>query len=505
MSSDVVLLGVDLGTSGVRMGLFDRSGRLLAETSLAYRPEAPKPGWSQIAPDLLWESVCRCAKDLRAGHNDLLGRVVSVGTSTMYPVLVLLDEHDKPVCPAILYNDTRSTAEAEHLSRVVGVDRFVRLAGIRPSAGSTACTGLMWLGREDPALFARVATACTLTSYVGMRLTRRVVIDESSAGVMGVYDISGKRSVLNDRLLSASGLSQKSFPEVMPPAARLGTLSEDARQALGVPAGVVAAVGTGDTTATAVGLALFADGQMGLICGSTDNFVLAHAEGKFDPAVVNVRHAVDGLYIAIAVTNATGAPADWFVREFFGGDYDAAFRAASEASADEDAPLVLPYILGERVPLWNPDAKGVVFGIGPSHAAGDLFRSLLEGTALADRACLETVRAAAPADMGSLVVTGGGARNDFWARMRADCMGVTLRRSSRNDHTLLGAAVLGGLAAGVYADWSDVRKVVDFAGDEQEFAPDAGGHAYYSRRFERSNALYRAVEPLFIRKGISCR
>ena len=301
-------------------------------------------------------------------------------------------------------------------------------------------------------------------------------------------------------LLDVSGIGRARLPEVVWPGDRLGTLTEEAAAALGQPAGVPVAAGAGDTACGALAMGLTDEGEMAVTCGSTDSLASLQRTAVFSPRTINIAYMDGHSWLAIAPMNATGSAVDWFVETFLGrapGRYDRFFALAARAPAGCGGAVFLPYLRGERSPVYDPSARGVFFGLTPQTHLAEMARAVLEGVAFGHRQILGMADVRLGRRVERVIASGGGTRSPLWRQIRADAADRPYVYSDCTEASALGAALLGGVAAGVFDAWpaaaAEARRTARF--EEVRPAPDAW-HCI-KRNFEVYSSLYDGLRHCF--------
>jgi len=568
-SRQPALLGIDVGTSSVKMLLYFLGKEAPAAERVrmaraAMKVDHPRPDWSEADPAAWWRGIRRAAKAL-----DLAGvRVLGIGTSSLFPALVAMDGRGRPVRPAILYDDRRSTAEVDELARspLAHPELHHVLTGNRVRPGTISLSSLLWMRRHEAAAFRRTKCFGHVSTFVGRRLTGRSAIDSTSASLTGLYatasgeawlrgvcraygisldkvgrpveDLTygnyldllaasrpdlkeqfladlppgeGRDAILGRRvelpaggwvtvLLDVSGISLTRLPEVLWPGQRLGGLTAEAAAALGLEAGTPVAVGSGDSACGALALGLDDEGQMAVTCGTTDCLMSVQRSAVFSVRTLNMAYMDSDTWLAVAPMNSAGAAVDWFVATFLGRGrdrYDRFFSLAAEAPAGSGGVVFLPYLAGERSPVYDPAAKGVFFGLTAGTRLVEMARAVLEGVAFGHRQILGMADVRLGRRIERVVAAGGGTRSPLWRQIRADAADRPYVYSDCTEASALGAALLGGVAAGVFESWqaaaAEARRVARF--EEVRPTPDAWHRL--KRNFEIYSGLYEALKHCF--------
>ncbi len=436
-----MFLGIDIGTSSVKAVLIDGNDRLAAQASAPLTVERPQPLWSEQDPDVWWRATVEAVRALPEKERRA---VKAIGLSGQMHGAILLDNADKPLRPAILWNDGRSEAECAELERLEPRSR--EITGNLAMPGFTA-PKLLWVKRHEPAVFARTQTVLLPKDYVRLKLTGEKVGDMSDAA--GTLWLDVRARDWSDAMLQATGLKRSNMPRLVEGNAPSGKLTAKAAEQLGVPC-VVVAGGGGDNAASAVGMGVVAPEQAFLSLGTSG--VLFVVTDRFRPnpakAAHTFCHCLPQRWHQMSVMLTAAAALDW-VTQLTGFKHVVEAVAAAEAQAQgsrPQSPIFLPYLSGERTPHNDPYARGVFFGLTPETNGADLVYSVLEGVAFgfADGkdALVEN-----GGKVGDISMTGGGARLPYWGRILASALDQPLTyREGGEVGAAFGAARLGRLA-----------------------------------------------------------
>jgi len=481
-------LGIDLGTSAVKALILDEEERVLATASTPVpAPRHPIPHASEQEVESWWTAVSQTLDQLRAAHAPLMARVRGIGLSGQMHGLALLDAEDRPVCPAMLWNDGRAEREAEEL-QAEGMD-LARILGVPAMAGLTA-PKLLWLQRHNPAVLDRARRMLLPKDVIRLHLTGNYVTDVTDAA--GTWLLDQKARAWSGLAIERFGIDRRLLPEVVESPTPTGTLRPEIAQRFGFSPGTVVAGGAGDTLAGGLGIGVVENGR-GFVSLGTSGQVFV-ATDRYRPAPEQVVHSfchcLPGRWSAMAAV-LNGASALASMSRVAGSDDIPALLAEVEAGFTGPSPLLfLPYLTGERSPHNDPWARGVLFGLGSDSSRAEMIQAVLEGVAfsLADGvAGLE----AAGISVGQVGFIGGGARSRLWARIIAAATGLTLGRFADGAHgAAFGAARLGRMAAGgpLVAEPPPVVETIE---------PEAALREAYLPRIEAYRGLYRALKPEF--------
>ena len=483
-------LGIDLGTSGVKLVLLDGNHHVVASADAPLEVSRPRPLWSEQDPQDWWRAVERAVAQLRAAAPAPWSAVRAIGLSGQMHGAVVLDAAQRVLRPAILWNDGRAFAECAELERLEPRSRAI--TGNLAMPGFTA-PKLLWLRNHEPELFAQARSVLLPKDWLRLQLTGDVVSDMSDASGTLWLDVAARR--WSGAMLEACGLSLEHMPRLVEGSAPSGALRPALALAWGLRPGVVVGGGGGDNAASAVGVGAVRARQ-GFVSLGTSGVVFL-AGDAFQPvpeqAVHAFAHALPGRWHQMSVMLSAASALAWATR-LTGADSEAALvaQAAQLSSAHRArAPLFLPYLSGERTPHNNPQASGVLAGLRQEHGPADIGYAVMEGVAFGLKDGLMAMQGEAAT--GELALVGGGARSDAWAQLLASALGCALRRAD-GAHA---AAAVGAARLAWLADGGDEAGVCIAPAGGRAFEPDAGEVAMLQPRYQRFRALYPSLAPHF--------
>jgi xylulokinase len=480
-----VVVGLDVGTTGVKAIAVEPGGRVAAVAEHGYPLSTPRAGWSEQDPEDWWRATQVVLGALRAQLGPAAG-IAGIGLSGQMHGLVTLDAAGRVIRPAILWNDQRTAAECAEIEERIGLERLIALTGNRALTGFTA-PKLLWLRRHEPDAYARIARMMLPKDYVRLRLTGEWAIDVADASGTLLLDVARRR--WSPVVLEALEIPAGWLPPVLesPDVSGL-TLASDA-----VPAGIPVAAGAGDCAAAAVGVGIDRPGPLSIVMGTSGVVFAALPAFASEPQarVHAFCHAVPGQWHAMGVMLSAAGSLQW-LRDRLAPEVPFADLVA-EAEAWEpgvDGLLFAPYLAGERTPHADPSARAAFTGLELRHDRGALVRAVLEGVAFGLRDSLELVRGlGGPVDRAR--ASGGGARG-LWLQIVASALDLPIELTAVEEGSAYGAALLGGVAGGIFSDVPDavgrcvlVRSTVE---------PDPAWRAVYDDTYARFRALYPALE-----------
>ena len=502
---DGYVLAHDLGTSGNKAVLYSLDGERIAADTQTYPTSYPRPGYAEQNPEHWWTATCTSTRRLLETASVSPASVLAVSFSGQMMGCLPVDRDGQALRPSIIWADLRSGEQAAGLEQSVGMDRVYRITGHRVSSSYSA-TKLMWVRDNEPDVYRRTHTMLQAKDYVILRLTGETVTDYSDACGTNLFDITRKR--WSHEIAEAVGIDIGLLPEAVPSTHVAGTVHAGAARATGLAEGTPVIAGGGDGVCAATGATVMEPGNAYVVIGTSSWIATASREPVFDPHLrtFNWVHVDGELYSPCGTMQSAGFSYAWLrdrADEFRsllgaggGADVD---RALTEAAARSPVGarnlLFLPYLMGERSPRWNPDARGAFVGLDAGHGSADMLRAVLEGVGFNLRVILDVFRGAG--EYREIIAIGGGARNELWLQILADIWNARILVPRYvEDATSMGAAVCGAVGAGLFRDFSNVRR---FNPVDHVIEPDLDRHETYARLYPIFNEAYEALVPVYRR------
>jgi xylulokinase len=494
------LLGIDIGTGGTRAVLIDETGRVIGSATAEHQPiSAPHRGWAEQAPDDWWAAACKAVPQCLANAKATVDEVESVGLTGQMHGLVMLDADGKVLRPALIWCDQRTEEECREITEKIGAKGLIELTA-NPALTGFTLPKIWWVQKHEPEIWKRVKKIMLPKDYVRFRLTGAHAIDVADASGTLILDVVNRR--WSKEMMAASNLSEEMLPKVLESQEISGKISEAGAKASGLKAGIPVVAGAGDQAAGAVGMGIVRPGAVSATIGTSGVVFAATASPEFDPKgrIHTFCHAAPKRWHVMGVTQAAGFSLRWFRDQFgAGGDssrdpYDRLMDEASHAPAGSDGVLWAPYLMGERTPHLDPNARGALVGLSSTHTRAHVVRAILEGVAYSLRDTL-TIFADLKLPTESIRLGGGGARGGLWRQIQADVYGMPVDIVEAEQGPAYGAALLAGVGVGV---WSSVDEACDTAVRvATRVQPNSASAAVMNKQYAAYRTLYPALREIY--------
>ena len=486
------LIGIDIGTSGTKSVLFDTNGNTVASATAKYPLYQPKNGWAEQNPADWWHAVCDTLKSI---SKEACGKICGIGLAGQMHGLVMLDENNEVIRDAIIWCDSRTSKECGDIENSVGHDRLLEITGNPALAGFTA-SKIMWVKKHEPQNFKRCRHILLPKDYIRFMLSGVYATDASDASGMQLLDVS--KRCWSDEVLDKLNIDKNLLAKVYESTEVAGFINEEAAKLCGLEKGIPIAAGAGDNAAAAIGMGVCENGKAFTTIG-TSGVVFAHTDEMiFDKKgrIHTFCCAVPGAWHVMGVTQAAGLSLSWFKKQFAKDlSYREIDRLCENISIGADKLIYLPYLMGERTPVLDTNARGVFFGLSAMHTMAHMARAVMEGVSYSLKNCLDVLNENG-VNTTDMALCGGGAKGEFWRGMIADVYGMPVKIMRSDEGAALGAAILAGCASKIFKDVYDgCRRCVNV---KQEQQPNRENHAEYKNFYEIYNSLYAPLEKSFL-------
>ncbi|MGH2723695.1 MAG: FGGY-family carbohydrate kinase [Actinomycetota bacterium] len=475
-----VLLGVDVGTTATKAVLLDPGGGIVGEAERPVRLYSPHPGWAEEDTEEWWGNVRELTRELAAPR-----KIAAVGFSGMVPCVILLDEAGQVLRRSIQQNDARAIEQIRKLRERLAEARVLERTGSPITQQSVGPT-LMWLAEHESEAWGRARAVVGSYDLMAFRMTGERTVEANWALESGLYDLHDDRWARD--IVEAAGADAALLPPVRRAHEVVGHVTDEAAAETGIPTGTPVVAGSADHVASAFAAGIVDEGDLLVKLGGAGDILLATGTPLVDPRLYLDFHLVPGRYMPNGCMAASGSLILWFQRNIAAGaSLEELDREAEAAGPGAGGVVALPYFLGEKTPINDPEARGAFVGLHLGHDRGHLFRAVLEAIAFGFRHHVDvfTERGHPPR---RVRVTNGGARSWVWTQVTADVLGMPLEKLASRGGSAVGAAFAAGMGIGAFSDWREIDRFLEVADVVEPRGDDAYERAYRSYR-----ALYPAM------------
>ena len=487
----MLYIGIDLGTSAMKLLLMDAHGRIKNVVSKEYPLEFPQPGWSQQRPEDWRKALFEGIPELLAGFDG--AEVAGIGAGGQMHGLVVLDEADNVIRPAILWNDGRTAKQVDYLNNEIGKDKLSALTANIAFAGFTA-PKILWMKENEPENFARIAKIMLPKDYINYCLTGIHACDYSDASGMLLLDVQHKR--WSQEMMDICGVSESQMPQLFESFDCIGTVKPEIAAALGLSTNVMVAAGAGDNAAAAIGTGVVGEGGCNISLGTSGTvFISSESFGVDDSNGLHAFAHADGGWHLMGCMLSAASCNKWLLEGILNTrDYSEEQSAIEEEKLGANHVFFLPYLMGERSPINDTNARGTFIGITMDTTRADLVQAVLEGVAFAIRDSVEVARSLG-ITINRSKVCGGGAKSPLWKRIFANVLNCQLEIPISEQGPGMGGAMLAMVACGEYATVKECCESLCATASTVEPEPELV--AKYEARYQQFRKIYPALKALF--------
>jgi xylulokinase len=484
-------LGIDIGTTSTKVALIDSMGNILADASRPSILTSARATWAEEDPEQWWQNVCALTPEVISKARIRPVEISAVGASGMVPALILLDAKGQLLRPAIQQNDARAVNEIAEQRRQTDESEILARTG---SAITQQSIGpkLAWLRRHEADVIRQAAHLMGSYDYVVYRLTGQFSIERNWALESGLFDL--EREDWDDTLLQLASIDRSLLGRINWPADIAGKLNDNAAHQTGLPAGIPVVAGSADHIASAFSAGMRQEGDLLVKLGGAGDILFSLDRAETDPRLFLDYHVIPGKFLINGCMASSGSLIRWFRDEFATDlDYAQLDDQAAPLPAGSEGLVLLPYFLGEKTPLNDPNARGTLVGLTLSHTRAHLYRAILEGIAFGFKHHLE-VLAEHKHNPKRVRITNGGAHSVLWPQITADVLGLQLEQIAHHPGSSLGAAFLAGKGVGAFNDWSEIEAFIQIS---SVIKPDLDNHERYRTLFKIYREVYEDLKATY--------
>jgi len=491
------LLGIDIGTSGTKGVLMDREGKIFTRAGREYSIDIPQPGWAEQDPKMWWEATTRVIREVLKKSEVNPQQIRGIGLSGQMHGTVFLDKNLQPFRPAIIWADQRSSSQCESIYRKIGKERLAELTG-SPIATGFMFSTLLWMKENQPEVFNQIYKVILAKDYIRYKLTGNLGVEVTDASSTLLLDI--KRRCWSEELLGILGLPLDILSkEVHESQEVAGYLLAEVARDTGLLEGIPVVYGGGDQSMQAVGNGVIRPGILSSTIGTGGQLFITVDKFTYDPRlrIHTFCHAIPNTYHLLGAILSAGLSLKWLRENILQApdSYQIFDEEVEKIRAGSEGIIFLPYLLGERSPYMNSQAKGVFFGLNLKHHRAHMIRAIMEGVVFALRDCLEVFEEL-DVKVERVIASGGGANSKVWRQMQADIFNKEISMTQSIEQAAMGAAILAGVGVRIYKDVEDgCKKVVKLK--EEKIKPIPENVDIYHKQFEIYKSLYQDLKEDF--------
>ncbi len=500
-----LLLGIDIGTSACKIAVFEKNGTVIAAGTGDYPVYYPQPGWAEQNPDEWWAAVCETIKTLLERNHIDAQEIAGVGIDGQSWSAIPIDQEGNVLANTPIWMDTRAQDICDRINREIGEENIFALTGnsLQPSYTTAK---ILWYKENLPQMYENIDKILQSNAFIAYRLTDALSHDMSQGYGVHCYDM--KNGCWNDEMCEKMGIPRSFLPELVPSHQVVGTVTPKAAEKTGLAVGTPVVAGGLDAACGTLGAGVIHVGETQEQGGQAGGMSICIEEYAADPRLIMGAHVVPGQWLLQGGTVGGGGVMRWFEKEFAGYEREIADRVgkssldqlneiAQETPPGSDGVVFLPYMAGERSPIWDPNAKGVYYGLDFNKTKGHMVRAAMEGVAFSLKHNLDIAEDTG-AKVEELRAMGGSANSLLWTQIKSDITGKPIVVPSSDTATTLGAVILAGVGVGVYKDFEEaVHMTVKLT---RRHEPDMEKHRLYQKNYEMYLELYESLKSL-MRKG----
>ena len=486
-----LLLGVDIGTSSCKTALFDPEGKVVAQGGCEYPVSYPRKGWAEQDPAQWWEGVCRAVREMISDNGIDPAEIAGIGTDGQSWSAIALDREGNVLCPTPIWTDTRSEEICRETKDRLTAEKLFGLCG-NPAKPGYTWPKILWYRKHRPEVFEKTEKILQSNSYIVYRMTGEITQDLSQGYGLACFDM--RKGCWDEEMCEALGIPRRMLPEIVPCHQIVGKLTVDAAKQMGLREGIPVAAGGLDAACGTLGAGVVSPGQTQEQGGQAGGMSICIDQYAADPRLILGFHVVPGRWLLQGGTTGGGGALKW-LRETMCPELSFAEMSALAETAEPGSGGVtfLPYMAGERSPIWDPKACGVFFGLNFGVTRAQMIRACMEGVAYSLRHNLETA-AEAGARAGVLRAMGGSANSRIWTQIKADVTGCGIEVPGSDTATTLGAAMLAGVGTGVWQGFEEAARQTIRV--NRTYEPDPAVKEIYDRGYETYRKLYGNLKDL---------
>ena len=493
------VIGIDIGTTSMKAAIISDAGQVIAQAVASQHLISRYPAWAEEDPNEWWKSVTLLVADCLTQSGMTKADIRGIGVSGMVPALLVLDDNGIPERLSIQQNDARTAREIEEMKSLIGDDYAYELTGSSITQQSIG-PKLLWLRKYEPEVMRNAHAILGSYDYINFKLTGVLGVERNWALESGLYD--PRHGVWAENILAALQIEPSLLPEIRAPQDFLGTVTPRAAAETGLQEGTPVVAGCADHVASTFAAGVVHEGELNIKFGGAGDILYCSKNFMTNPRLFVDYHLVPEMYLLNGCMASSGSLIKWFVDQFCQVEKRSDQEGETpykhldtEAASLSTSVIVLPYFIGEKTPIMDPQARGVIFGLGLNHSKVHIYRAILEAVAFGFRHHLDVMRESGCLPT-KVVATDGGSRSSLWRQISSDVLGLPVHSISNHIGSTLGAAFAAGIAVGIYSSWEDIKLFVEII-DTME--PDPVAQVRYTEKYHIYRALYDKLRDEFPR------
>ena len=485
------ILAIDIGTTSVKALIMTEEGKVAAEASAGHSLYSPMPGWAEECPEQWVDGVTRTVHELKEKAAEAFDDVAVIGVCGMVPAIVLLGEDGNVLRNSIQQNDARCTEQIERLKENIHQQwLFERTGGFTNQ--QHILPRLLWVKENEPAIWNKVRRIMGSYDYINYLLTGGYSLEKNWAVESGAWDIHKNRWI--DEMLDPYGILKEWLPAVHEPGEVIGTTCTEISRTMGLPAGIPVIAGSADHVAATLACGIVDEGDLLIKFGGAGDILYCTEDIAPDERLFFDIHDISGKYLLNGCMAASGSLLRWYVNGILGSiaDYAELDAEAEAISAGSDGLVVLPYFLGEKTPIFDPEARGVFFGLTLTHTRAHMYRAILESVIFGFRHHLDVLREKG-LEPARIFAADGGAKSPLWCQIAADILGRPVYAFQDGTGSAFGTALLAGHSVGIIKDWTGIKALLP---EPAEYKPEPENIEAYNKQYAVYGKLYENTKAL---------
>ncbi len=480
--------GIDIGTTSVKAILINTDGDIVMEKSIVHDLISLEPGFAEEDPAIWWTSVKTILKEIV--KTGLADRVASIGVTGMVPTLILLDEALNPIRNSIQQNDARSTREIEELKEIMDEDRYFSQTANTLNQ-QLIFPKYLWLKKHEPENVSKARWIMGSYDYISTKLTGNPHAEINWALESGMWFVKEKK--WHSGVVKIGEIPKKILPPVFEPSEVVGTTTEALWQETGFPAGIPVVAGSADHIASSLAVGLKEEGDLLLKFGGAGDIMFGTDTLKMHRRLFLDYHDVPNRYVLNGCMASSGSLVKWYMNLLREKSYEELRELAVESGIGSQGLITLPYFLGEKTPIFDTRARGIIFGLDLHHNRGDIFRSIMESVVFGFMHHIEVLNESG-FEIKRVFISDGGAKDPLWRKITADAVGLDVKYITNNPGSSLGAAFIAGMSVGLFTEWDEIDK---FLVHSEIVKADRPNHEKYQKYYHLYRKLYETLKPLY--------